>query len=964
MNIGNQVSRSRGKISAAKTTASVVVALCVLAFGLCLPTSTFGSKIRSKAAPQISGTVNIYPAGLAFFDQLVNTMSPAEAVTLVNNGATALSITKIAVTAGFSQTNNCKTSVAAGAACTITIHFKPSSAAVHTGSLSVTDSASGSPQIISLQGTGVTNAISFIPSSLNLETWPVGSAGGPVSATVTNISGSPVTISSIVATGDFTETNSCTSPLSPSSGTACRIDVTFKPSAGGTRTGAVTITDSAPGSPHVLNLTGVGGVSNVAFSPATLAFGNTNLGKTSATKNVTVTNNNTAPITFISIVGDGDYTESNTCGTSLNAGATCTVTVSFSPTAAGKRSGRVTFSDTDTSNLQTLTLSGVGVVPTSTVAISPGNATLTSQQTEQYSATISGASSNAITWAVDSVTGGNATVGTISTAGLYTPPSTAGRHAIGATSNAEPSQKANAFAYVTDYAGTFTYHNDAMRTGQNLNETVLTPGNVNSTQFGEVFSFPVDGKVYAQPLYVPNVAIPSQGTHNVVYVATEHDSVFAFDADNLQSAPLWQTSFINPPDGITTIAIGTSGTVDIVCDSMDPEVGITGTPVIDSTTNTMYVLVRTKEVSGSNTNFVQRLHAIDITTGAEKPNSPSVIQASVPGNGTDNDGNGNVVFDPLVANQRSGLLLLNGTVYMAWASFCDPPAYHGWLMGYDASSLQQVAVVNTTANGWAGGIWNAGDAPAADATGNIYVTTGNGTFDGNFGGVDYADTILKYSTTGGGLTLADYFTPYNQYFLVAPDLDLGSSGVTLIPDQTSGPTHLLVGGGKTGNMYLLNRDSMGEYDSSNDNAIQQYLVHGAGGEGNGDKGIWPKGAYWQNQIYYVGTSDVPKAYRLYNGQMSPEPMSKGNFSFQYPGGLPAISSNGTSNGIAWMVWQATPIQAQSVLYAYEADNLSVALYNSTGASTGLGVQFGIPTVANGRVYVGTASNVVVFGLLP
>jgi hypothetical protein len=949
------------EIKASKLAVSTLAMLLVLAVAFAGPNTASASKIRSNAAPLTSGAVNIYPAGLAFFDQLVGTLSPGEAVTLVNNGTTALAVTKIAATSGFAQTNNCGTSVAAGASCTITVQFKPSTAAVHTGTLTVTDSATGSPQVISLQGTGVTNAINFTPSSLNFDSQPMGVAGGPVSVTMTNIAGTAATIDSIKASGDFAQTNNCGAKLNPAPSMACLITITFKPSAAGARAGAITVTDSAPGSPHVINLSGIGGVSSVAFSPATLAFGNTNLGKSSMAKTVTVTNNNTTPITFISIVSDGDYTESNTCGTSLNAGSACTVTVSFSPTGSGKRSGRVTFSDTDPSNLQTLTLSGVGVVPTSTVAISPGNATLTSQQTEQYSATISGASSDAITWAVDGVTGGNATVGKISKIGVYTPPTTAGRHAIKATSTADSTQMAIAFAYVTNYAGTFTYHNDTMRTGQNLNETVLTPGNVNSTQFGKVFSFPVDGKVYAQPLYVPNVAIPSQGTHNVVYVATEHDSVFAFDADNLVTAPLWQTSFINPPDGVTTIANGTTGTEDITCDSMSPEVGITGTPVIDPTTNTMYLVVRTKEVSGPTTNFVQRLHAIDITTGAEKPNSPMVIQASVPGNGTGNDGNGNVAFDPLNENQRSGLLLLNGTLYIAWASFCDPPVYHGWVMSYDEASLQQLSVFNTTPNGWAGGIWNAGDAPAADASGNIYVITGNGTFDANFGGSDYADSILKLSTTGGALSLADYFTPYNQYFLVAPDKDLGSSGVTLIPDQTSGPTHLLFGGGKSGNIYLVNRDSMGEYDSSSDQN-QQTLVHGAGGPTW--NGLWPKGAYWQNQIYYVGTGDVPKAFRLYNGLLSPAPISEGNFTFQYPGGLPAISSNGSSNGIVWLVWEATPVQAETVLYAFEADNLSVQLYNSTGTTTGLGVQFGIPTVANGKVYVGTVSELDVYGLLP
>jgi Abnormal spindle-like microcephaly-assoc'd, ASPM-SPD-2-Hydin/Protein of unknown function (DUF1573) len=917
----------------------------------------------AQVNPPATSAVNLYPAGVAFFDQFVGTIGPVQTVTLTNNGTAALSITKIAASAGFSQTNSCGASVAPGASCTISIRFKPTSAMLLTGTVTVTDSAPTSPQTINLRGTGVNNAIAFSTTNLNAGTQMVNTASGPVAVTVTNISGAAVTVSSIVATGDFTQTNSCVSPLPPTPSTACRIDVVFKPTAVGTREGTVTITDSAPGSPHVVQLSGVGGVSSLTFSPTTLTFGNINLGRKSAAKNVTVTNNGSSPITFLSITGNGDYTETDTCGTSIAVGGTCTLTVTFAPSGSGKRNGRVTFNDTDPSNLQTLTLSGVGVVPASTVAVSPRAATLTSQQNQQYSATINGVSSNAVTWAVDGVLGGNTSVGTISTAGLYKPPSTAGRHAIKATSTADSSQAAVSFAYVTNYAGTFTYHNDTMRTGQNLKETVLTPGNVNSAQFGKVFSFPVDGKVYAQPLYVPNVNIPGKGVHNVIYVATEHDSVYAFDADNLTSTPLWQTSFISPADGVTTLSIGTSGGNDITCDSMKPEVGITGTPVINAATKTMYLVARTKEVSGGHTNFVQKLHQLDITTGADKANSPVVIQASVPGNGTGYDGQGNVLWDPLIANQRSGLLLMNGVVYIAFASFCDPPNFHGWLLAYDSTSLQQLQAFNTSPNGWAGGVWGSGSAPAADASGNIYIATGNGTFDGDFGGSNYSDSILKLSTNGS-LSLVDSFTPFNQYYFIGADLDLGSGGVTVVPDQTTGPAHLLFGGGKTGDVYLLNRDNMGGYNASNNNQILSDVVHAAGGTGKGDKGIWPKGAYWQNQIYYVGTGDVPKAYRVYNGQLSPNPISEGNFVFAYPGGLPAISSNGDANGIVWIVWEATPIQAQSVLYAFEADNLSVQLYNSTGTTTGLGVQFGVPTVANGRVYVGTAGELDVYGLLP
>ena len=440
------------KIQANQTKFKTLMAAFVLTVAGMLCTAPM---LLAQVNPPATSAVNLYPAGVAFFDQFVGTIGPAQIVTLTNNGTAALSITKIVASTGFSQTNSCGTSVAAGSSCTISIRFKPTSAMLQTGTITVTDSAPTSPQTINLRGTGVNNAIAFSTTSLNAGTQLVNTASGPVAVTVTNISGAPVTVDSIVATGDFTQTNSCVSPLSPTPATACRIDVVFKPTAAGTREGTVTITDSAPGSPHVVQLTGVGGVSSLTFSPTTLTFGNINLGRKSAAKNVTVTNNGSSPITFLGITSNGDYAETNTCGSSLAVGGTCTLTVTFTPSGSGKRNGRVTFNDTDPSNLQTLTLSGVGVVPASTVAVSPRADTLTSQQSQQYSATINGVSSNAVTWAVDGVLGGNTSVGTISTTGLYKPPSTAGRHAIKATSTADSSQAAVSFAYVTNYAGTF-----------------------------------------------------------------------------------------------------------------------------------------------------------------------------------------------------------------------------------------------------------------------------------------------------------------------------------------------------------------------------------------------------------------------------------------------------------------------------------------------------------------------------
>ena len=912
----------------------------------------------------------VYPAGASFFDQKVNTTSPGRTMILLNSGTAPMNITKIVTSGNFSQTNNCGASLSVGANCSIVVRFSPKSTGALSGSLSVSDDAPGSPQVFTLAGTGVTGSIVLRPASLDFGSRTVGQATQTASVDLINESGAKVNISSIVVSGDFTQKNACANTIPTSPGTPCRLDITFTPTASGTRNGTITVTDSAADSPQIIHLTGVGGVTNLSFSPSTLSFGVVNLGSSSNPKSVTVTNNGSTPVEVLSVGASGDYSQTNTCPLSLAAGANCKVTVTFTPSATGSRPGNVTFLDTDPTNLQKVVLNGTSTIPATTVTVSPKAVAITSKLTQQFQASISGVVSSDVTWSVDGVVGGNTTTGTISSSGLYVPRAAAGTHKVRAKSNSDTSQVGLAFAYVGTYAGTVTYHNDNLRSGRNLNETALTTGNVNASQFGKLYSFPVDGKVYAQPLYVANLNIPGKGFHNVIYVATEHDSLYAFDADNRQSAPLWHLSFINPAAGITTLSIGGVQGLDLFCDSMTPEVGITGTPVIDPATNTMYVIVRTKETTGGIATFVQRLHALDIATGAEKQNSPSVIQASYPGHGVGNDGQGNVIFDSRYENQRSGLMLLNGVLYVAWGSFCDPANYHGWLIGFDPVSLQQLTSFNTSPNGWGSGIWGSGGAPAADTEGNIYFSTGNGTFDGVFGGFSYGESILKLSTSGHALTLTDYFAPYNESFLDPPDADLGSGGVTLVPDQSVAPIHMLIGGGKDGTLYLIDRDNMGQFNRSNDDQVVQNLIHAIGGPGTngvghqGFKGIWPKAAYWQHQIYYAGVGDFAKAFRLNNGQLSEVPISSSAVTFRYPGGLPAVSANGSANGIVWMVMENTPGQLPAVLYAFDAADLSVELYNSSTETTGIGIQFGIPTVANGHVFVGTSSELDVFGLKP
>jgi hypothetical protein len=495
-----------------------------------------------------------------------------------------------------------------------------------------------------------------------------------------------------------------------------------------------------------------------------------------------------------------------------------------------------------------------------------------------------------------------------------------------------------------------THHYDNARTGANLSETSLTPANVNSSQFGKLFSFPVDGQMYAEPLYVANVAIPGKGTHNVIYAATEHDSVYAFDADGKVTAPFWRRSFIDPASGVTPVSSDDFGQP---YEDIAPEIGITGTPVIDSSSGTLYVVVKTKE----NGNFFQRLHALDIATGAEKSGSPVVIQASIPGAGVKNDSNGNVVLDPLVNLQRAALLLLKGTVYIAFGSHGDFDPFNGWILGYDAQTLKQVIAYSPDADGSGGSVWQSGGGPAADSGGNIYVLVANGDFDAPGGGRDYGDSGLKLQPSGSSFTVLDYFTPFDQQTLDDLDLDLGSGGVVLLPDQPSSPNHLLLANNKEGKLYLINRDNMGKFHDGDDSQILQTLRFAGG--------IFSTPAAWQDKVYVSAVGDSLKCYRLTSGTLTLA--SDTGQLLGYPGSTPVISANGSSNAIVWTVQVDHQLTDAGVLHAYDANDLSRELYNSMQAgdrdAAGASVKFIVPTVANGKVYVGGGDQLTVYGLL-
>ncbi len=494
-----------------------------------------------------------------------------------------------------------------------------------------------------------------------------------------------------------------------------------------------------------------------------------------------------------------------------------------------------------------------------------------------------------------------------------------------------------------------TSQNDNNRSGQNIQEPFLNSINVRSGTFAKLGSYSVDGFVVAQPLYMPNVAISGIGQRNVVFIVTQHDSVYAFDADNPSSGtPLWQVSLINPTAGITTVPISEQG-----CAAVNgyTEFGIQGTPVIDATTNTLYLDAKTKEVVNGVTSYVHRLHALDIGTGSEKFGGPVQITGSVQGS------RGTVTFDSLKSCQRPGLLLEGGFVYIGFGSNgCDTT--HGWVFAYNATTLVQRSVFNTSPNVPKGAtVWQGGAGLAADSDGNVYFITANGTFDADTGGSDFGDSFMKLSPAAGAMTWVDYFTPYDQAQMATNDLDLGSGGMMLLPDQPApSPTRLAIGAGKTGTIYLVNRDNMGHFQPNNNNQIVQWLQN-ALAEVEGTP------AYWNGAVYFAPVHSSVVAYSLTNGLLSSQPVAQ-SLAIT-PIGAPAISANSGTNGIVWLIRQSGASSA--MLSAFDAAKLT-ELYNTVQVSArdslGATAHFAIPTIANGKAYVGTQTQLAIYGLLP
>lgn len=687
-----------------------------------------------------------------------------------------------------------------------------------------------------------------------------------------------------------------------------------------------------------------GGTSGAPQAPAITTQPASQSVSVGAAATFSVTATGTAPLTY----------QWQRNGTAIPGAAASSYTTPSTSTADNGATFKVTVSNSKgsiTSSAATLTVSAAAGPPT--IVTQPASQSVAVGQSATFTVVASGTAPLAYQW----LKNGTAIAG--ATAGSDTTPAAASTdngatfrvtitNSAGSITSTAATLTVTAAASPTDV---LTYHNDNSRSGQNLTESVLTPSTVNSTRFGLLRVLPADGRVDGQPLIASGLSV--NGTsHNVVYIVTENDSVYSYDADT--GAALGHVSVLGS---------GETPSDTRSCGQVSPQIGITSTPVIDRGSGahgTIYVAAMSKDAGG---NYYQRLHALDLVSLAESAHSPVVIQATYPGTG--NNSVGTTSFDPAQYKERAGLLLMNGTVYTAWASHCDIGPYNGWIIGYDQSTLAQTQVLNVTPNGTQGALWSSGGGMAADTTGNIFALVANGTFDTTLDASgfplqgDYGNAFIKLSTASS-LQVADYFDMDNTITESGKDEDLGSGGPMLLPDQTDSTgtvRQLAVGAGKDGHLYVINRANMGKFSMSN-NAIWQDMPEALPG------GVWATPAYFQGTVYYGDVGYTLKAFGLQHALLGTTPTSQTSMSFAYPGTSPAVSANGSSNAIVWAVENSDP----AVLHAFAAANLATELYNSNQAANGrdqfgAGNKYMTPTIANGKVYVGTPSGVAVFGLL-
>jgi hypothetical protein len=607
-----------------------------------------------------------------------------------------------------------------------------------------------------------------------------------------------------------------------------------------------------------------------------------------------------------------------------------------------------------TSNSATLTVNPASVGPS--ITTQPSNQTVTVGQTATFSVAAAGTAPLTYQWQKN-----NLNIPGAMAASYTTPATVSGDN--GATfrvivtnpvTNITSNPATLTVNPVVTSPGTdvTTYHNDIARTGQNTTETKLTQANVNSTTFGLLRNLAVDGAVDAEPLYLSQLTVGGSA-HNVVFIVTEHDSAYAFDSDT--GAQLWKVSLLGS---------GETSSDDRGCGQVSPEIGITSTPVIDRAAGT-HGIIYAVAMSKNGSTYFQRLHALDITTGAELDGGPVTVQATYPGTGANSSG-GQVVFDPKQYKERAALLLLNGMVYTSWASHCDFNPYTAWIMGYNQTTLAQTTVLDLTPNGSEGSIWQSGGGLAADTQGNIYALMANGTFETTLDAngfpnkQDYGNGFVKVSTAGGTLKVADYFNMSNTVNESGGDVDLGSGGAMVLPDLaygTASALNLAVGAGKDGNLYVVNRNNMGKWNASSNNVYQEL-------PGAVPNGVYGVPAYFNSTVYYCDQGGTLKSFSIASGKLATTPVQTGA-SFTYPGVLPSVSANGSSNGIVWAIENT----GTAVLHAFAANDLTQELYNSNQASNsrdhfGSGNKFITPMTADGKVFAATTNSVAVFGLLP
>ena len=844
------------------------------------------------------------------------------------------------------------TSLASGGASTLTWSSANASACTASAGWSGTKATSGNASTGALNATttykltcsgaaGTTPAVASVTVNVT---------AGAASPTVT-LSASPASLAA-GATSTLTWSTTHASSCSASGGWSGT-----KATSGNASTGALSATTS-----YTLTCSGAAGTTPAAATATVTVIPKPTV--TLAANPTSVTSGSASTLTW----------------SSTNA-SSCTASAGWSGTKA--TSGNASTGALTAATTFTLTCSGVGgsgaastvvsISSANSFSVTPKNAALTMSQSQQFTASVPGG--GAATWTVDGIAGGNSTVGTVSSSGLYVAPGTAGTHTVLATSVANPTQSGSAAVAVTDLKGVYTYHVDLARTGQNLQEYALTPATVSSGNFGKRWSCTVDGDVHAQPLYVANLAIAG-GVHNVLLVATENDSVYAFDADDPACSTYWHASALSA--GVTPIPYAS---LPGGCHGFPNGMGITGSPVINPATQTLYFVAATEE-SG---NYYDRLHAINLATGAELTGSPVLIQASAlkQGGGTD-------TFSVLYQNQRPGLALYGGGVFVGWASNCDAGTYWGWMMRYDATSLAQTAAFNVTPNATKGGIWMSGGAPAVDSEGRFFFSTGNGAFDDTSGAVppvapdnDFSMSFLNLNPAT--LAVQDFYTPSMEAVWSGQDLDISSAGVTVLPDGIGPSAHpdLLVGSDKQSHLWLIDRSNMSKFSASSDNTVQFLTL-----PDSSDSVCAPSNCVFSTPAYYNGTlyfgveSAPVMALPLTNGlfganaQGIADATSFSAETYGFPGPTPMISASPAGNAIVWALDSSafldccdshTSAAGPAILRAYDAANLADELFSSSklGADTaGNAVSYTVPVIANGHVYIGGASTVTVYGLAP